>query len=306
MRSIVDILSIILPVFLALGLGMLCRSRRILTPEGVATLKKVAVNITLPAVSLGTFARADYSAGRMLVPLWIYLACCIALGLGFLARRLLRMKYKLTPYLCTAFEGGMLGFSLYPLIYGDLSPFAIVVMGQTIFIYTLYKVLLAGARGARGLLREAVTSPALWALIIGVIMGSTGLYGRMADSGAQQLFDSVLSFISAPTGFLILLAIGYDLKPVGIDWGESLKMLLSRLVIMGLLLAATLLVNESLLGGVIEIQAAVMLFILPAPFVLSAFSKEDAEAGFLSSSLSLQTIITIIGFVIMAILAGRA
>lgn len=301
MRSIVDILSIILPVFLALGLGMLCRSRRILTPEGVATLKKVAVNITLPAVSLGTFARADYSAGRMLVPLWIYLACCIALGLGFLARRLLRMKYKLTPYLCTAFEGGMLGFSLYPLIYGDLSPFAIVVMGQTIFIYTLYKVLLAGARGARGLLREAVTSPALWALIIGVIMGSTGLYGRMADSGAQQLFDSVLSFISAPTGFLILLAIGYDLTPAQIQWRKTASLIALRLGVSLIALGGVLLLDRFVLGGMMHTGALLLLFILPPPFVLPVFADVDDERTDISSALSALTVVSILLFAVLAV-----
>ena len=46
-----------------------------------------------------------------------------------------------------------------------------------------------------------------------------------------------------------------------------------------------------------------MLFILPAPFVLPAFSKEPAEAGFISSALSIQTLITIAGFAVMAVLA---
>lgn len=302
MASWISILTIILPVFAALLLGMLCRAARILTPDGVAALKKTAVNITLPAVSLGTFARADYSAGRMLVPLWIFLACCIALALGFAARRLLRMQHRLSPFLCTSFEGGMLGFSLYPLLYGDLSPFAIVVMGQTFFIFTLYKVLLAGARGARALLKEAVSSPSLWALLIGVLLGATGAYGRLSTLGVQELFDGLLSFISAPTSFLILLAIGYDLKPVDIQWQESLKAVFARICIMAVLLAATLLINQRLLGGVIEPRAALMLFILPPPFVLPAFSHDESEAGFLSSTLSIMTLLTILGFVVLAVL----
>ena len=72
MANIAGVLEIVLPVFLALCLGMLCRAKRILSPEGNAALKKVAVSITLPAVSFGTFARADYSAGRMLVPVWMF------------------------------------------------------------------------------------------------------------------------------------------------------------------------------------------------------------------------------------------
>ena len=303
MASVVSVLEIILPVFLALCLGMLCRTKRILSPEGVASLKKVAVNITLPAVSFGTFARADYSAGRMLVPVWMFIACCIALALGYAARRLLKMQHAHSPYLCTAFEGGMLGFSLYPLIYGDLSPFAIVVLGQTFFIFTVYKVLLSGAHGKRALLKETFTSPSLWALLLGLLIGVSGLYHRMEAIGVQGLFDGIQGFIAAPTSFLVLLSVGYDLKPVDIQWGETCKIILARLAIMALLLGATLLVNRIFLSGVIETRAAVMLFILPAPFVLQAFSKEPSEAGFISSTLSVQTILTIIGFAVMAALA---
>lgn len=119
----------------------------------------------------------------------------------------------------------------------------------------------------------------------------------------QSLFDGIQGFIAAPTSFLVLLSVGYDLKPVDIQWGETFKVISVRIAIMALLLGATLLVNRIFLNGVIEPQAAVMLFILPAPFVLQAFSKEASEAGFISSTLSLQTIITIIGFAVMAALA---
>jgi len=303
MASTISILSIVLPVFLALGVGMLCRAKNILTPDGIAALKKVAVNITLPAVSLKTFAQANYSARRLLIPLWIFAVCCIALALGFAARRMLKLRHSLAPYLCTCFESGMLGFSLYPLIYGELSPFAIVAMGQTFFIFTAYKVLLTGARGVRALLHEALASPSLWALFIGLALGASGLYSRMGEF--RQLFDGTLSFISAPTSFLILLTIGYDLKPVEIHWTETLKVVAARLGIMALMLGATLLVNRFLLGGVIEISAAVMLFILPPPYVLPAFSRKPEQAAYLSSSISIMTILTILGFVIMAVAAGN-
>ena len=121
----------------------------------------------------------------------------------------------------------------------------------------------------------------------------------------RQLFDGTLSFISAPTSFLILLTIGYDLKPVEIHWTETLKVVAARLGIMALMLGATLLVNHFLLGGVIEISAAVMLFILPPPYVLPAFSRKPEQAAYLSSSISIMTILTILGFVIMAVAAGN-
>ena len=72
MDNLFSVLHTALPVFLALGLGMLCRSRNFLSREGVDALKKVAVNITLPAVLLNAFAMAEYSAAALVLPVTVY------------------------------------------------------------------------------------------------------------------------------------------------------------------------------------------------------------------------------------------
>ena len=77
-----------LPVFLALALGSLCRKKNFLDRAGIDALKKVVLNITLPAVLFGAFATADYSGGALVLPGIMYLVCCLALGLGFLLIRL--------------------------------------------------------------------------------------------------------------------------------------------------------------------------------------------------------------------------
>ena len=54
-----NIIAIILPIFFSLGIGMLCRKKSILSRDSIEAVKKVAVNITLPAVTLASFAEAD-------------------------------------------------------------------------------------------------------------------------------------------------------------------------------------------------------------------------------------------------------
>ena len=56
MDTLIHVLETALPVFLTLGLGVLCRRTKLLSPEGVKALKSVAVNITLPAVMFSAFA----------------------------------------------------------------------------------------------------------------------------------------------------------------------------------------------------------------------------------------------------------
>ena len=301
MRAFADLLQVILPVFTAIALGRICHSRQLLSAETVAGLRTTAVNVTLPAVSLITFAQADYSPRHLLVTVWIFLACYIALGLGKLAQRILKVPGDLMPYLCTAFEGGMLGYSLYPLIYGDLSPLAILSLGQIVFIYTAYKVHLSGAHGPRQVVREMVRTPALWTLTLGLVLGVSGLYRRMDAIGLQAVFDKTVSFVSAPTSFMILLCIGYDLDLRHIEWSKIGGTILARLLIMVLLLGATLLLNRWLLGGVIEISAALMMFLLPAPMLVTAFTRDQSEASYAASALSVMTLITGAAFVLLAI-----
>lgn len=301
MRALTDLLQVILPVFTAIALGRLCRVRGILTADIVAGLRYTAVNLTLPAVSLITFAQADYSPRHLLVTTWIFLACVIALGLGKVAQRMLKIPGELMPFLCTAFEGGMLGYSLYPLIYGDLSPLAVLSLGQILFIYTVYKARLSGARSAREVLGEMARTPALWTLTIGLTLGVSGLYRSMESSGLQVVFDKTVSFVSAPTSFMILLSIGYDLDLKQIEWSKVGSTILARLTIMALLLGATLALNHLVFGGIIETSAALMLFTLPAPMLVTAFTRDRSESGYAASALSIMTLITGVVFVVMAI-----
>ena len=50
MDKLISVISTALPVFLALAIGMMCRSKGFLTRDGVDTLKKVIVNLTLPDI----------------------------------------------------------------------------------------------------------------------------------------------------------------------------------------------------------------------------------------------------------------
>ena len=117
MEKAIAVIQTALPVFLALGLGMLCRSRGFLSREGVDALKKVVINLTLPFVLLGAFATAEYSVSALILPALMFGICCLALGLGFLAVRIFRIKGRLTAFLASGFEAGMLGYALFALLF---------------------------------------------------------------------------------------------------------------------------------------------------------------------------------------------
>lgn len=301
METLIRVLETALPVFIVLAIGMLCRTKNILTREGVSQLKSVAVNIALPTVLVSSFATAEYSAESIAIPLVIYALCVLALVLGFILTKVLKQG-KLTPYLCTGFEAGMLGYGLFALLFKNEpnSHFAIIDLGQVLFVFTLYKILLSGKAGIKNVLREALTSPVLWAIIVGLIIGATGLYDALKPSGVSGIFDSITSFIAAPTSVLILISIGYDLVPSEIRWKKTAVIVLMRVVIMAALLGVAMLVNRFLLGGAMHTGALVLMFILPPPYVLPVFADAGDERANISSALSVITLLSIALFAVMA------
>ena len=298
----VHILKTALPVFIALFLGVLCRRFAILTNDGAATLRRVAVDICLPAVLFGAFATADYSSGKLLIPLFVFALCVLALLIGKLIGRLLHQESRLAPFLMTGFEAGMLGYGLFALLYpGESSAeFAIIDLGQVLFVFTLYKGLLKGKGKAGELVSEAFSSPVIWAILIGMVFGVTGLYTALEPSGVTGVIAAVTDFVAAPTSCLILITIGFDLRLKDTPWGRALGYTAERFAVMGVIYALALLIDRHLLGGSINSGALLLMLILPAPYVLPVFSDAEEERTAIASTLSVMTLASLLLFCVLA------
>ena len=302
MTVLIRVIETALPVVAALLLGMFCREKRFLSREGVDALKKVVINITLPAVLVNAFATAQYSLSSLTIPVTVFLLCCLGLVLGKALSGMLKLGH-LPTYLATGFEAGMLGYALFALLYPNesASKFAILDLGQTLFVFTVYKALLSGKSGRQAVVKDILTSPIIWAIVTGVVLGATGIYGAMSSVGVSGILDSLTSFISAPTGMIILMAVGYDLDLKEIKWKETGRFIVLRLASMAVLLTVLLTVNRFLLGNTIHPGAAVLLFLLPPPYVLPIFSDEEDQRARLSSAISALTLVTMVLFAVMAV-----
>ena len=306
MDKVISVISTALPVFLALFIGMLCRSKNFLTRDGVDTLKKVVINLTLPFALFSSFASAEYTLSSLVIPVLIFIICCIMLALGFLWVKAGKYESRLAPFLASGFEAGMLGIPLFGLLFPDqaLSKFAILILGQEIFVFTLYKMLLTGKTSPKAIINDFLTSPTLIAVVLGLVVGATGLYDAFRDWGINGIFESVCSFISAPTATIILFTVGFDLVIKEIPWKKTAGFIAMRLVIAAVMLAIVILLNRTILNGVIFEGAAILLFMLPSPYVIPIFSDEPAERVQISSSLSALTLITMILFAVFSVVLG--
>ena len=306
MTQLIATIQTALPVFLALALGMLCRQRSFLSRDGVDTLKKVVINITLPAVLLQAFASATYTLRTMMLPVLVFLLCCLALVLGKVLVKLLRIPGRLAPFVATGFEAGMLGYALFTLLFPQVSSaeFAILDLGQTLFVFTLFKILLSGKTDWKAIGHDMVTTPILWAVLAGVLIGATGLYEAMGNWGVRGIVDSAAEFVAAPTGMIILLSVGFDLVLKEIPWKKTATLIILRLIVMAVILGIMIVLNRTVLQGVMFEGAALLLCILPPPYVIPVFADEPEERVQISSALSALTLLTMILFAVISVLTG--
>ena len=306
MNTVAAILKTALPVFTALFLGMLCRSRGFLTRDGVDGLKWTVLNLCLPFVLFHAFSTAEYSPAALLIPGTVFVLCCIILGLGLLVVKVFTLGGRVSGFLASGFEAGMLGYALFALLFPDvsISRFALPDLGQTLFVFTVYKILISGKKDVRSIVRDMVTSPILWAVLLGVLTGATRLYTRLHAVGVGSILDSLTDFLSAPTGMIILLTVGYDLVLRQIPWKKTLGLVAMRLCTAGVFGGLLILLNRPLLRGMIFEGAVLLLAILPPPYVLPVFADEPNERVQICSALSALTVMTILLFAVMSVLIG--
>ena len=307
MDKLTGVLQMILPVVLMPAIGMICRKKGIVQKQGIAGLKALVVNVTLPAVLIKAFYTADYGLGIVITALSMFAVCLAAMGLGFAFKKLTRTQMTTVPFLFTGFEAGMLGYALYTLLFGAnaVTDFATVDLGQVLFVFTVYLTLLNGdaQRSPKTIIKGMLSSPVIISIAVGVVLGATGLAGVISTSAAGGIVMGVLDFVAAPTAAVILFVVGYELEFRKAKLSLALSVVLSRLVMMAALGTLVLLG----LGAVIPVSetlkwAVILMFLLPPPFVLPIFGKNENEGAFVSASLSFSTLLSLAAFAVIAVL----
>lgn len=297
------IAEMVFPVLLMFGLGWLCNKKQIFNAQGLAGIKALVGNVLLPVVLFNAFFTAEYSGTIALTFGVVYVSCALGLAAGFLLKRFVKPYDKYMPFLLTDFEGGMLGYALFGLLYaGQTRIFAMVDIGQTLAAYTVFLVTLqavsTGKTNPRVLARSALTNPAFIGTLVGVVLGATGVGKWALSSAIGTLVSETISFVTTPVSGLILVIVGYELnfrrelmKPVMLT-------VLLRIAVMAVLLLLGSLVIFSIIPFNKPLFVALMLgYSLPAPFIIPLFADVGKDGEYISTALSMETIASIILFV---------
>lgn len=304
------VVTTVLPVAVMIALGALARRTKLVAREGIGALKILVMKVTLPAVLFGAFYTANYTLNVALVVILMFGCSLAAWGLGALARRKLQGAPKYLPFLTTGFEAGMMGYALYAMLFGKdaVRWFAVMDLGQVIFVFTAYMAFLGAQEGDKkplgARLADLVKAPTIGAIAAGVLLGATGLGAKLFASPFGEPVQAAVDFVAGPTGAVILFVIGYELNFSGFQWravGLTLGLRVAiTTVLLALMIGALRLLEPD---NAPLMWAAALMFTLPPPYVLPIVSRDESAKAAITSTLSVATVYSLLVFAALAAIA---
>ena len=299
------VISKLMPVIIIIVLGWILRHAKLIEEEGNTFLKKIIVNVGLPAVMFISFLRMTITPSLALIIPGIFILNILLLIAGKYISKLLGGKYS--PFLFTGFEYGMFAIAVFTAAYGTSSAsyIAIIDLGHELFIWFIFVTVLLSVSGKKQSTGQTIQSFVKSPIIIGILLGIIGniihleelVNSEPVTMGIIRTIEMLMS-LTAPL-ILISIGAGLSLSKKGLKF--AVKVTAIRLPIV-LILSFTIgkLILKNILGLPFGYEAALFtLFIAPPPFIIPIFMrKEDTiERGVINTTLTFYTIISLILFI---------
>jgi predicted permease len=299
----------VLPLILLFATGFLLQKLSFFKQSTILDLKKIVSNLALPALLFTAFVSLEFERKFLLVVVTMFVICLLMLLAGLGIRKLLKIESEYFPLLMAGFEMGMLGYALFLSIYGseNLSTFALIDLGQVLFVFFVLMGLLiqkkTGLRKKSELLKSFVSSPVIIAIIAGL---AVSFLKQVIDPNI--FLDSINEFLhitGSLTVPLIALVIGYELSIKKDGILLSLQTIIIRKVLLAVL---AIVVNLLIIRNVLELPkiyeyAVFTMFMLPPPFVISIYMKQEdrANLNYVVNTLSLSTVVSALAVILVSI-----
>ena len=308
MNNIIKVLEIILPIFVTISLGVLAKKKNIVSEEGIKGLQKLVMTFCVPCVLFnscltGDFGMESVTAMALVIPLVL-----LSTLWAFRARKR-KYPYHNLPLIFAAQESGMLGIPLYLTLFGTAYAFKIGVLdlAQSIVAIPVIAILSAdtGKNPSAGfVLKKVFQSPLLLMSILGIVLNLTGAMNALNEIGIGGIITEVTGFIAQPVSAVILFCVGYNFslgkenrRHVFEICGIHLVMFAVFCVIIQAVLCLIPSVDE-------KTRWAVLLYCaLPGSYLSAGLGKTREEATVAASVSSVLTIVCLIIFSVIAMIA---
>ena len=236
----------------------------------------------------------------------IFIYCCLLYGIGVGLHKFFPRVFSrfFTKGYMTGFEFGMIGVGLFGAIWGiDKLPVIMLIgFGHELFIWFFYVLFISKSKedslNLLGSIKQFLKMPTIIAIVLGIAVNISGIRPLMNENVIGLSLLSVIGFLKPLTSPLILIVIGYTMVFKHTNIRETAVYIISRMILVLGLGTLVVFAVKNLIPGIdaLFIQAFYAFILLPAPYILPLYIKDEEEAAFFTQLLVYTTVITFIGY----------
>ncbi len=306
-----DILTIILPVFFMIGVGICARTRKWVTKEQADGLNAVIGKVLFPIMVFNALFTTSVEASALLVIGYVFALHMFAIFVGHIIGRITNSKYAhVSKYLMCTVDGGNVCYPLYATIVGASFIGNVVMLDiACILIVFLVIPLMVAAKASResdakAMLKGICTSPLIVTIALGMILNRMGVYDLLGSTGWDAVYSSIVSTATSPVVGSILFMLGYQFKIQKSSIKPLLITVLSRVAVMALGIWGLLTLFLEMCQDKAFFIVVLLYFMCPPALVLvnqvAPLCDED-DTSFLSAFISMYMIVTLIAYTVIVV-----
>ena len=303
-----ELIKRIIPVFLIILVGYILRRKKVLSDDGIKTLKTLIVTVFLPSSLFFAFLDADLDARYLILLAGVFVFCGVLYLIGIVFKRTKILDSIYSAEFFTGFEFGMVGIALFSGIFGvkALPVISLIGLGHEFFIWFVYLPLLKShsdenKSGIKDVLISFIKSPIIIAIIIAVILNKAGAAEIIRNNFISGGFTIAVQWFSSVTVSVVLIVLGASLHFQKMEIGRSIKFIVIRAAIAGSASFGMYILLSNIIRDlpVLFPYAWLTFFILPPPFIIPIYVPDShrEENIFLSNTIMLYTLISLAVFV---------
>ena len=214
MEKVITVAQVIVPILVAVLLGVLAKRRKLMTPEQVQGLQQFVLKFGLPCVIFTSCLTANMGMESLSSMGLVLLFVLLSTVLSFTVLKK-RYDYHNLPMLFCAQETGMLGIPLFIILFGAAQSYRMGVLDliQAVAAYPVIAILTTDTGEnptASEIVKKVFTSPLMIMSLLGLSLNLSGIGVWLNRIGIGGIITASTSFLSQPISALMIFSVGYN------------------------------------------------------------------------------------------------
>ena len=308
MDKILNIAQVVLPILMAVALGIIARRRKLMTAQDIQGLQQFVMQFGLPCVIFNSCLTADIGAESLTSMVLVLPSVLLGTLWAFRARK--KLPYHNLPQLFTAKETGMLGIPLFMILFGADQAYRMGVLDLAQSMTAIPTIaILTAATGENVspayVIKRVFSSPLMILSILGLTLNISGVGAWMDSVGLRDVLTECTGFLGQPISALMIFAVGYNFSLEKESGAAIFRLSLTHFVyfaLWGLVIQGLLF----LVPGVDALTRwAILLYTtLPASYLAPSLGRKQEDYTMASGVCSVLTIPALIVFCIIAVIVS--